>query len=566
MQCHVLKCFKKALITESNIFINVVRIVKMLKLKLSSKWTMESNGAFRGVAYDASESRIDCWAQIEYLINQNNIYDVANSLRGFWGMLFMNNEHLIYIVSDIMRSYPIYYVIDDANLYISDDVYWLCQNCSHCTLDEDAAREFRTVGYVTGHDTLYHEIKQLQAGEVVTFHYRQREHIWESKQRFYYRYLLHQKENNYSLETLSDILDNKLKLIFRRLINYADGRPIVIPLSGGYDSRLIALMMKRLQYKNIITFSYGILGNKNSNLSRQIAKDLSIPWHFIEYTNDKWKVWYASKEMRAYERYAGGFASLPHMQDWPAVMILRQQNLVPPDSIFVPGHCIEVGERIAQYPEVYSSSATFNDAMNAVISLHYYLSGRVKDINTIKFYKDRISLCMGDLQQYISPASFFDAFEQQERQVKYINNSVRVYEFWGFDWWTPLWEREYQDFWAEVPLWAKKERKLYITNIKQLCVTLNVLSGHGEIRDSDSHDFLLNIKKICKKHLPCKFYAKLRDRKKISYGNYYAHPMAFYGCFDEKELSEHILNHRYHFLAMLTFNYLMQVLRNVSKD
>lgn len=546
--------------------IKVMWMIKMLELKLSCKWIVEQEGAFCGIAYDAADTKVDHLSLIKDLITQQNINDVANSLHGFWGALFIKNEHLVYIVADIMRSYPVYYVIDGNTLYISDDVYWLRQNCSKCTLDNDALHEFETVGYVTGQDTLYYEIKQLQAGEVVTLQYNCREQIWKVERNFYYRYLLRREcDISPSSGTLSYTLGKKLELIFHRLITRADGRPIVVPLSGGYDSRLIALMMKKLQYDNVIAFSYGTTGNKNSALSKQIADDLGIPWHFIEYTNEKWKVWYASKEMRAYERYAGGFASLPHIQDWPAVMILKQRNLVPSNSIFVPGHCIEMGGRIAQYPEVYSTFATFNDALDAVISLHYCLNGRIRDADAIKSYKKRICSKMGDLQQYIFPASFFDAFEQQERQVKYINNSVRVYEFWGFDWWTPLWEREYQDFWASVPLWAKKGRKLYIENIKQLCVSLNVLSGHGEKRDDDQNDVVQNIKKCVKKFIPSRLYSILRDRKKVKY-DYCAHPLAFYGCFDKDELNEHLRNERCNIMSMLVFAYIEQVLSDKLHD
>lgn len=166
-------------------------------------------------------------------------------------------------------------------------------------------------------------------------------------------------------------------------------------------------------------------------------------------------------------------------------MSLKRKRLVPEDAIFAPGHCIEIGQRTAEYPKVYSKSATFEDALDGIISLHYCLNGPMNSKENIVRYKARIKSRMGGFSQYISPASLFDAFEQQERQVKYINNSVRVYEFWGFDWWTPLWEREYQDFWSNVPIVAKQDRKLYVACIKNLCSLFNVLSSHGEKRDND---------------------------------------------------------------------------------
>ncbi len=530
----------------------------MLETKFSDKWAITQLGMFRGTPY-VNDVKINNIGSIDKLIISKGLHETANLMHGFWGAVIIKEPSLIYIFADIMRSYPIYYAIEGEYLYISDDVYWLREKCKNLALDHIALDEFEMVGYVTGPDTIYYEIKQLQAGEIITLQYDSQRHVWQCKSCFYYRYVL-QEEYSATFDELLQMLEEKLNLIFHRLITYADGRPIVVPLSGGYDSRLITLMLKKLRYDNVIAFSYGVYGNKNSYLSKQVAEELSIPWHFVEYTNDKWKTWYLSNEMREYERYAGGFSTLPHFQDWPAVMSLKRQHLVPDNSIFVPGHCIEMGFRTTRYPEVYSKFATFEDALNAIISLHYYLNGGLSDKKDMAKYKIRIKSRMGDFSQYISPASLFDAFEQQERQVKYINNSVRVYEFWGFDWWTPLWEREYQDFWASVPMFAKRASKLYIANIKNLCSLFGVFSSHGEKRDDDKNDVASCLKRYIKMLMPAHLYSKLREKRKNTDINFHSHPLAFYGCFSDSELREHVEHGRSHFLSMLVYEYLACVL------
>lgn len=45
----------------------------------------------------------------------------------------------------------------------------------------------------------------------------------------------------------------------------------------------------------------------------------------------------------------------------------------------------------------------------------------------------------------------FAEFEWQERQSKYLVNSVRLYESFGFDWWLPLWDLEFTGFWRKQP-------------------------------------------------------------------------------------------------------------------
>jgi asparagine synthase (glutamine-hydrolysing) len=60
-----------------------------------------------------------------------------------------------------------------------------------------------------------------------------------------------------------------------------------------------------------------------------------------------------------------------------------------------------------------------------------------------------------------SYANIYECWDWRERQSKYIINSVRTYEFFGFDWWLPLWDKEFVEFWCRVPLLVRKERLWY---------------------------------------------------------------------------------------------------------
>ena len=530
-----------------------------VEIKFDNNWTINKRGAFRGTIFDEKENKIKA---AEYFKNRkyDDIHKFIDSLHGFWGAVVQEKDSFVWLISDVMRSFPVFYAQNEGILYISNDTNWLKEKCHLSSLDIEAKDEFLSTGYVTGADTLYKGLNQLQAGEVVIFQYCETKKEWHYSGYFYYRYLL-QSEYECSHDELLDKFWSGLCNVFKRLINYADGRPIVVPLSGGYDSRLIAIMLKHFKYDNIITFSYGVSGNANSSISQIVASDLNIPWHFVEYTNTDWRQWYLSEEMRSYEKYAGGFASLPHFQDWPAVMLLREKKLIPDEAVFVPGHCIEMGVRTEEYPEVYANSSTIDKALNASVFLHYCLNDSYTNCKIMDKYKKRILSRMGDVSQFISPASLFDCFEQQERQVKYINNSVRVYEFWGYDWWTPLWERDYQNFWSHVPLKEKEKRKLYVDNMKRLCSMYNVLKSRGAIRDDDKRGLKNSMKKLCKKLMPYDLYAVIREiRKKNSSIDYQASPLAYYGCFSEEQLQDHLKNGRNNICGMLANEYFSKIM------
>jgi hypothetical protein len=48
-----------------------------------------------------------------------------------------------------------------------------------------------------------------------------------------------------------------------------------------------------------------------------------------------------------------------------------------------------------------------------------------------------------------------------ERQAKFICNSVRVYDFFGYDWRLPLFDLELLDFWSRIPVEMRVRRRLY---------------------------------------------------------------------------------------------------------
>ena len=45
-------------------------------------------------------------------------------------------------------------------------------------------------------------------------------------------------------------------------------------------------------------------------------------------------------------------------------------------------------------------------------------------------------------------------------QSKFIANSCRVYEFWGYEWRMPFWDIEFINFWNDLPLQLRLEKFL----------------------------------------------------------------------------------------------------------
>ena len=53
----------------------------------------------------------------------------------------------------------------------------------------------------------------------------------------------------------------------------------------------------------------------------------------------------------------------------------------------------------------------------------------------------------------------YEILEFEDRQVKYVINGQRLYEFFGYEWRLPLWDSLYLNFWEKVPLEYKFDQK-----------------------------------------------------------------------------------------------------------
>jgi asparagine synthase (glutamine-hydrolysing) len=386
---------------------------------------------------------------------------------------------------DRIRSIPLFYGKADGQVYLSDDAEWVRQQVGDKEMDPVARDEFQLAGYVTGQDTLFPNVKQVQAGELLRITLSGKEPQIETYR--YYRFT-HTEPSEWDEPTLREELDRVTEASIRRLIKYADGRQIVVPLSGGYDSRLIVTMLKRLGYNNILAFTYGVPGNRESEYSKKVADALGIKWHFVEYSKELWRQAWQTDERLQYQKWGSGWSSIPHVQDWLAVKRMKQEKAIDTDCIFVPGH---TGDFISggHLPDIVfvNKSLIAEDLCEAILKQHYGLAPFtvVSQFNK-SILRDRI-LLRTEKQQVktnIDVADGFEKWEWQERQSKFICNSVRVYENFDYDWWLPLWDAQFMRFWESVPLSLREGRKWYVRWVKDIFKEQANINGNIDMGNS----------------------------------------------------------------------------------
>lgn len=400
---------------------------------------------------------LNCESSCREIIPQN----------GHFAIVVKKNDFLFASV-DRVRSIPLFYGSCNGQFYLSDDARWVRAKLNDYKPYPLAVAEFRYAGFVTGRDTLFPKVKQLQAGECLLV-----QNGADGLKVMPYRYYAYIGKNFFasSLDELVPLLDAVFLHAFERLIQYANGRTLVVPLSAGLDSRLVIAMLKRIGYEKVIAFSYGKKGNKESITSREVATRIGYPWLFIPYTKQLWRDWYYSKEFDAYSRYSDGLCSLPHIQDWPAVWNLKEQYLIPDDAIFVPGHTGDFisGGHIPIY-FLRLEQIDKSKLVDSIIKKHYRLWDFTHEPRELQDkIKDRILSRLANLpvNNVKEAGCTIEYFDWQERQPKHVLNSLRIYEFWGYDWRIPLWDTKIMQFWQRIPFEQKFGKLLYKHYLEQ---------------------------------------------------------------------------------------------------
>lgn len=424
-----------------------------LRSNVAYPWTVSGDNCFRGYfIYD--DILYEKELAINFLVNhydKNDYSKVLYSLNGVFSFVLSISDDLVFSV-DRLRGLPMFYSIIENEVIVGDNIEEIANfSGGKKYSNESKADLLSSDTFVLGHYTLLKGVFQVRAGEYCV--YSQKERTFQHEQYYITNHDVLYSDSD--IELLQQHFWNAYKRTGDDMVRALKNRTAVIPLSGGADSRMLLELLVKAGYKNIICYTYGKTGNSEANISRRVAEENGCKWIFVPYTKKMWKRIKRSKERIIYEDFASSFVSTPHFQDFPAVKYLKENNLIPEDSVFIPGHSGDIpnGNHVAG---VYMNKiVTKSDCLQSILRFTYH--------NTSKSTMDRLNQFyplpdQGTPQEYATIEEWFDT---AERQAKYIVNSVRVYEFFGYEWLIPLWDNNQLEFWSHISLNWRYKRRLY---------------------------------------------------------------------------------------------------------
>ena len=376
-------------------------------------------------------------SQTMVLETEVDVVSFLKCLSGSFVMVFKKGD-ICWAAVDRIRSIPLYYSTDGLRISdspmpsLADDIDWTLMD------------SLKKLEFVQGTSTSLHDWKQIQAGEF----------LWiENGRPMPKPYTSHSrlKDSLLGYDGLKDKFIDVVDGMANRFVQYLDGRPVAVPLSGGFDSRFVLSLLKSTGYSNISAFTYGQPDGHEAKVAQKVCEAIEVPWHFIEYDervfdgvfNDQWD---------AFIEYASGWVSVPQEQEYFALNQLKER--LPADTVICPGFSGDVQAGSFLPNEFFKKKWRKSPkSSQEYIAEQLTRSPMVDDI--------QVRSQEGEEYDFDSFYSEVEEWILRERISKYVVNGVRCYEFFGFDWYLPLWDTEFVTFWNTVPNNFRIDKRLY---------------------------------------------------------------------------------------------------------
>jgi asparagine synthase (glutamine-hydrolysing) len=403
--------------------------------------------------------------------------------------LIIESAGEIWAATDRLRNYPLFYTFHEGEFILSDDCYTLAGLLSNKKFNPVAVESFFLTGYTINNLTLLKDIFQVEAGQFIR--------IGEAVTTGFYDKLFSKAIINKDFEVAGEELSQLLNDVFCDHLKALKNRFIAVPLSGGYDSRLVAAMCSKYHPENLICFTYGIRNNPEETLAGEVVKRLGFKWVNIVYDSALIKGYMQDNFFNDYYPYVANLSSMFFMQEYFAVKYLKENRLIPDDTVFIPGssgdmlagsHLHPAMERKHDKDQI--AGMLFND--------HFVLVGtdKKRKQELLKLLSEKIPSGIYDTWRIT------EAWDTKERQAKFVINSAKVYSFFGYDYVLPFWDNMLIGFFSELPFKMKLYKKLYDHVLSENIFKQLDLNLKNEINPMPAAIAFQRLKERVKKLLP----------------------------------------------------------------
>ena len=423
------------------------------------KWTELPEGCFKGyLQLDRDPRPLRGEEAVRYLAQADSFERFQALLKeadGCFSAVLRREDGSVWAAVDAARTMPLYYSRDGR--FLSDSVPAVREalRLPREAADPAALEELFLTTFVAGPRTAYAEIAQLDAAQAL-----ERSPSGELRAVYYYAHI--QPIRDIGREEAMELFQRVSDEAFDQVIAAIAGRPVVLSLSGGYDSRYIACMLKRRGVEDVSCYTYGRKDSFEIPQSEKIARALGYRWACVEYTDEQIMSCMDSVGQafaKAYECYD----SLTYLQNLPAVRRLHEAGWFKPDSVFLTGlfSNLPTGSHVAHIKDAFSGRFSLESFPEAVFRGKLERlpeTARKAVLATIE--EQRRALGLSPADSYLSFASAVDCLQAlQASRIFFTMNDVHA--FFGYEWLIPCGTRKLLEFWFSMPLEYRIHQSLF---------------------------------------------------------------------------------------------------------
>ena len=205
-------------------------------------WEKFQHNYIKGFAFLGNKllSEEDILIELLNSIKLNKLNEKLLELNGDFSAVISYQSN-IYLIADKYKKYPLLYSKINGEWIITDQSRSIMDFIPNYEADEEALTTYLALGYLHGDQTFLKDCKIVSAGTWV---------LLDDKAVIYeYHKHIYTKVSLTDDEIMTGCVNN-LENAMKRVVLSIGDRPIWIPLSGGYDSRLLACVCKKLNIKN----------------------------------------------------------------------------------------------------------------------------------------------------------------------------------------------------------------------------------------------------------------------------------------------------------------------------
>lgn len=426
----------------------------MLYLK-KYKWSTEKNVSVTGFAWLGEEYFCDqdFGEQTQkHITDFGQFKDFVSRLNGQFSIVVHNDDET-WATCCHTWSFPLFYKIDKDNFSFSDQPEKLQQIKADKEMDAFVSSYFLQFGVTPFRQTLHKNIAQIQPGEIVCIKSKSGNVTSD------FGFHLHRKSS--AKQTPKDVATH-FRTVFEKYFNQFKNKQILLPLTCGYDSRLLACLLAEFGHKNVLCATWGRQNNSEKKTAQKVAEKLGFQYQFIEYKKVLIADFKSDPIFIDYAKYSGHYSSMPYLQDYFAVKLLKEQKIIDENTLALPGH-----------PGDFLRGTHLN---NSILDLKSSELGTtlIKTLGTsLQAKPDFKAVLQGYLeenlleQKNISPDEAYEFWDFQERQCKFIGNSNQVYSFFGINVLMPLFDKESLEFFTGITARNKNREQLYNKSLEK---------------------------------------------------------------------------------------------------